>query len=145
MFYKDIKLADDEIYLSLTGTFEAIPEKKWVPGYKFDICLLNNTIVGHCNLKLDNSELTKYCGNIGYKIFEEFRGCRYSAKASKLLLGLAKKHNLKYVTITCEAKNIASNKICQFLNAQFIETADIPKNHEMYFNCKKVNIYKINL
>ena len=145
-FFDTSNLKDNEIYLSLTGTYEEIPEKKWVPSYSFDICLLDGTKIGFCNFRIDNSELTKYCGNIGYGIDENYRGHHYSACASKLLLKLAKKHNLKYVLINCEPDNIVSNKICQSLNAEFIETVDIPKTHEMYYEGKRqMNIYKIKI
>jgi len=145
MFYTDLKLNDNEISLLLTETADALPEKKWVPCYKFDICLSDGTKAGSCNLKIDNSELTKYCGNIGYEIDEKYRGHHYSAKAAQLLLPLAKKHNLKYVLITCSPENTASNKICAYLKAEFIETADVPKDHEMYPRRKQLNIYRINL
>lgn len=146
MFYTKLNLKDNKIYLHLTGTYEAIPGKKWVPSYSFDICLKDGTKVGFCNFRVDNSELTKYCGNIGYGIDEKYRGHHYSAIASKLLLKLAKKHNLDYVLINCEPDNIASNKICQLLGAEFIETVDIPKTHEMYLEGKRqMNIYQINL
>jgi len=83
-------LRNDEIYLSLVKTSEAIPKRKWVPCYYFEIYLANNTKIGKCNLKIDNSDLTKYCGNIGYEIYEKYRGRRYPPKASNLLLQLAK-------------------------------------------------------
>ena len=142
--YNDDDLRDDEIYLALIGTFEADVRRKWVPFYAFNICLLDGTRVGLCNLKIDNSELTKYCGNIGYEVDEEYRGNKYSLKASKLLLNLAKKHNLEYVAINCEPDNLASNKICQLLDAKYTETIDIPSDNEMYKEGKRqMNIYKI--
>jgi tagatose 1,6-diphosphate aldolase len=145
-FFNTNDLRDNEIYLALIATHEAIPEKKWVASYSFNICLLDGTKIGFCNFRIDNSELTKYCGNIGYGIDEKYRGHRYSASASKLLLPLAKKHGLKYVLINCEPDNAASNKICQLLNAKFTETVDIPETHEMYQEGKRqMNIYKIKL
>jgi len=145
-FYDTNDLKDKEIYLSLTGTYEAIPDKGYVPSYSFDICILDGAKVGFCNFRIDNSELTKYCGNISYGIDEKYRGNKYSLKASKLLLQLAKKHDLKYVLINCEPSNIASNKICQLLNAKFIQTVNIPKTHEMYQEGKRqMNIYKISI
>ena len=145
IFFDTNDLKDSEIYLSLTKICEAIPEKKWVPFYYFDICLLNGIKVGECNLKVDNSELTKFCGNIGYSVIEKFRGNYYSAKAAKLLLKLAKKHNLNYVSITCSPNNTASNKIYKSLNAEFIKTVDVLKNHEIFNQYKKLNIYKIKI
>ena len=147
MFFFDTNdLKTSEIYLSLVGTYEADIKKSWVPSYRFDICLLDGTKIGVCNLRIDNTELTKYCGNIGYIIDEKYRGNKYSLKASKLVLGLAKKHGLKYVLVNCEPENIASNKICKLLNADFVETVDIPETHEMYEQgTRRMNIYKIDL
>lgn len=145
IFYNDIDLRDDEIHLLLVAMNEAVPEKKWVPSYGFDICLLDGTKVGICNLKIDNTELTKYCGNIGYSIIENYRGNKYSLRASKLLLKLAQMHNLKYVAITCAPDNFASNRICELLGAKFIENVFVPESHEMYSEYKKLNIYKIEL
>ena len=130
----------------MIGTFEADVKRKWVPYYQFKICLLDGTPVGNCNLKIDNTILTKYCGNIGYNIFEQYRGNHYSLKASKLLLQLARKHKLKYILINCEPTNKASNRICQLLNAKFIQKVNVPKAHAMYKEGKReINIYKIEL
>ena len=146
VFYETTNLKDDEIFLSLVGAFEADIKRKWVPYYQFKICLLDGTYIGDCNLKIDNSILTKYCGNIGYSILEQYRGNHYSLKASKLLLQLAIKHKLKYVLINCEPTNKASNRICQLLNAEFIKTVNIPKTHEMYEQgTREINIYKVLL
>lgn len=70
IFYDTNDLKTSEIYLSLIKTHEADIERKWVPSYQFDICLLDGTKIGFCNLRIDNTELTKYCGNIGYGIDE---------------------------------------------------------------------------
>ena len=145
-FFNTDDLKDNEIQLVLLATHEENKERKWVPYYQFNIYLLDNTKIGKCNLRIDNSDLTKYCGNIGYEIDEIYRGKHYSLKASKLLLKLAKKHNLNYVLINCEPNNIASNKICQSLGAKYTETIDIPESHEMYQEGKRqMNIYKIDL
>ena len=145
-FFNTNDLRDEEIYLALIGTFEADVRRKWVPFYAFNICLLDGTRVGLCNLKIDNTELTKYCGNIGYEVDEEFRGHKYSLKASKLLLNLAKKHNMPYIAINCEPDNPASNRICQLFGAEYIETVDIPQEHEMYKEGKRqMNVYRIKI
>lgn len=146
IFFDTNDLKDNEIYLYLTGTSKEIPKKKWVPSYSFDICLLDGTKIGFCNFRVDNSELTKYCGNIGYGIDENYRGYHYSLKASKLLLKLGKKHDLNYILINCEPNNVASNKICRLLGAKFIKTLDIPETHEMYLEGKRqMNVYKVEI
>lgn len=144
-FFDTHDLFNSEIRLSLIETCDAVPEKKWVACYKFNVCLLNNEVVGHSNIKIDNSKLTEYCGDIGYDIDEKYRGNKYSAKAAKLLLKLARKHFLKYVLITCSPDNIASNKICQTLGADLIDTKEVPQDHEMYQEYKKLNVYRIDL
>ena len=145
-FFDTEDLKDYEIFLSLKGTFDADTKRKWVPYYSFDIHLLNGGKIGFCNLRIDNSILTYYCGNIGFGIDEEYRGRHYSLKAVKLLLKQAEKHNLKYVLITAEPDNQASNKICRLSGAEFIETAAVPKDHEMYLQGKQfLNIYKTAL
>lgn len=45
-FFDTSDLNDNEIYLSLIKTGEGIPKKGWVPGYSFDICLLDGTKIG---------------------------------------------------------------------------------------------------
>ena len=145
IFYDTSDLKNDEIYLSLTATGEAIPEDTWVPGYTFDICLSDGTKVGLCNFKIDNSELTEYCGNIGYSIFEQYRGNKYSLKASKLLLKLAQKYDLQYVLISCLPDSKVSNKICRLLNTKCIKSADTPHNYEIFIENKNLNICKMDI
>lgn len=52
MFYDVTDLKTDEIVLKLTKTCEEQPEKRWLPAYYFDICLLNGTPIGTCDLRV---------------------------------------------------------------------------------------------
>ena len=52
MFYNTENLKDNEIYLSLRKTCDAQPEKAWLPAYYFDICLLDGTKIGVCDLRM---------------------------------------------------------------------------------------------
>ncbi|MCL2776030.1 MAG: GNAT family N-acetyltransferase [Oscillospiraceae bacterium] len=61
----------------------------------------------------------KYGGNIGYDIDEPYRGSKYSLKACKLLLILAKQHDMKSVYITCDPENRASRRVCELLGAEY--------------------------
>ena len=146
MFYDTHDLKDKEIYLHLNRTCEAQPEKKWLPAYYFDICLLGGQKIGYCDLRIGHNEKTYIGGNIGYGIDEGFRGNRYAAKACRLLFHQARKHGMEYLIITCDPANIPSAKTCEYAGGVFLEVADIPEDNEMYTEGKrKVNIYKFDI
>ena len=131
--FLDIKdLKDKEIYLKLNKTSDANIEKQFVSAYHFDICLLDDTTIGKCDLRVGHNNKTYIGGNIGYGIDEQYRGHHYAAKACKLLFKLARKHNMEYLIITCDPSNIASSKTCEMLKGKYIEIIDIPKDNEMY-------------
>lgn len=146
MFYKDSDLKDNEICLKITKTVNAQPKKHYVPAYYFDICLLDGTKVGSCDLRIGHNDNTYIGGNIGYSILEQYRGHRYAAKAVKILFKLAKKHDMKYLIITCSPTNLASKKTCEICGGFYIETAKIPENNDMYLFGQRENlIYKFDL
>lgn len=139
-------LKTDEIFLKLDHTCEADPEKQWVPAYYFDICLPDGTSIGHCDLRIGHNQKLYVGGNIGYGIDEPYRGHRYAAKACKLLFGLAKRHGLDYVIITCQPDNIASARTCEIAGGEFLEIADIPEFSEMYAEGKRqVRVYRFEI
>jgi tagatose 1,6-diphosphate aldolase len=146
MFYDTNDLRNDEIMLLLQSTCDAQPEKDWLPAYYFNICLLDGTKIGYCDLRIGHNHKTYIGGNIGYGIDEAYRGHHYASKACKLLYTLAKKHGLSYLLITCDPENMASSKTCQLTGGKYIETADIPQDHEMFIEGKrKVMIYRFDM
>ena len=146
MFYDCLDLKDNEIVLKLTKTTEAQPEKKWVPAYFFDICLLDGTKIGSCDIRIGHNEKTYIGGNVGYNIDEPFRGHRYAAKTLKILFELAKKHDMKYLIVTCDPTNYASSKTCQIAGGVLLETAKVPEDNEMYKDgLREVLVYKFEL
>lgn len=146
MFFKDIDLHDDELKLVLRETKEAIPERKHVPAYCFDIALLDGTVVGNCSLKIWHTPVIWFAGNIGYEIYEPYRGHRYASKACRLLYPLAIRHNLDYLIITCNVSNAASERSIQLAGGMFIAEQDVPQDYEQYRKgSKRVRIYKVLL
>ncbi len=146
MFYAVDDLRDTEICLKLKNTCEAQPEKRWLPAYYFDICLLDGKHIGHCDLRIGHNDKTYIGGNIGYGIDEEYRGNHYAAKACRLLFKQAKKHSMDYLIITCVPENIASARTCELAGGSFLEIADIPEDNEMYEEGKrKVSIYRFDI
>ena len=146
MFFTDIDLHDDEIKLVLRETKEAIPERKHVPVYCFDIALLDDTVVGTISLKIWHTPVIWFAGNIGYEVYEPYRGHHYAAKACRLLYPLAIRHNLDYLIITCNVSNVASERSIQLAGGMFISEEDVPQDYEQYQRgSKRVRIYKVLL
>lgn len=133
MFLDTRDLRNDEIYLYLYRTLDENKEKGYVPAYYFKIIRCeDDTEIGQCDLRIGHNDNTKYGGNIGYEIYEVFRGNHYAAKACKLLFTLAKKHKMKELIITCASDNIASRKTCEYAGAKFLGIIDVPEWHELY-------------
>ena len=132
-FYDTSELADDEIRLQLIETKPADPQKNRVPSYRFSIIKLDSgEIAGRCDLRVGFNKSIFYSGNIGYHVFEPYRGRHYAAKACKLLLKLAKQHKMPQVVITCRPDNLASRKTCMFLGARFSGVVKLPSDHDLY-------------
>lgn len=97
-------------------------------------------------MRVGHNDNTKFGGNIGYEIYEPFRGNNYASKACKLLFILAKKHKMDEVIITCSPENIASRKTCEYSGAKLKGIIDVPPWHEMFkTGRKKTCQYVINL
>lgn len=139
-------LRDGEILLQLDHTCQAQPEKRWLPAYYFAICLPDGTRIGACDLRIGHNDKTYIGGNIGYAIDAPYRGHRYAAKACALLFRQAVKHHMDHVIITCVPENRASARTCELAGGQYLETALIPVDNEMYAEGKRqVRIYRFDL
>lgn len=124
-------LRNDEITLKLVKTADGDPEKGWVPAYHFAICSPAGERMGECDLRIGHNDLLYYGGNIGYRVEEPYRGHHYAGKACELLFGLAKKHGLGYVIITCNPDNYASRKTCEYAGGTLLEIVDLPEDNDM--------------
>lgn len=143
----DIKLSDEDIYLELDKQSGA--EGDHPPSYLFSIKKTkDNVTVGKCSFRVGDSDNRhiKYGGNIGYEIDEPFRGNKYSLKACKLLLALARSYNMKSVLITCAPENKASRRICALLGARLITILDLPEDDYNYIKhgTKQHCVYKLD-
>ncbi|MBP3637317.1 MAG: GNAT family N-acetyltransferase [Clostridia bacterium] len=146
MFFDGDDLRDGEIFLRLKSTCEARPEKRWLPAYYFDICLVDGTSVGYCDLRIGHNDKTYVGGNIGYGVHEPYRGHHYAAKACQLLFRQARKHGMDHVYITCVPDNAPSARTCELAGGILIEVADVPRDNEMYLEGKrKVRVYRFEL
>ena len=128
------ELIDGDLQLVLKEKTIADESKGFVPAYGFDMVLTGTaTRVGYINFRIGMTEhLVRYAGHIGYGVEPEYRGHRYAAKACKLLLPLAQRHDLKTLWITVTPENAASRRTCEILGAKFVEIVDLPKDTDMY-------------
>lgn len=138
MFLDTGDLKNKEIYFLLYKTADENFEKMYLPAYYFKIMRSDDdTELGKCDLRIGHNENTKYGGNIGYEIYESFRGNRYASEACKLLFKLAKKHKMKKLIITCAPENIASRRTCEYSGGEFIGIIDVPDWHQLYKDGQK--------
>ena len=146
MFFNTDFLKDYEIFLKLDKTLNADEKKQCLPAYYFKICKVDGTEIGKCDLRIGHNLNTYYGGNIGYTINPEYRGNHFASKACLLLFKLAKKHDMKYIIITCNPDNIASRKTCQHAGGTLEKIIDLPIDNEMYLQGSKEKfIYKFLL
>lgn len=135
-------LTDGEIELFCVAKKPAIPEKKWVPAYVFEI-RRDGTRVGELNLRIGYTDSLYYGGQIGYSVEEQHRGHGYAEKACRLVAPVIRAHGMKKVLITNEHTNIASRCTCEKLGAKFIRKARLPEWHDLYKEGQRyVNIFE---
>ena len=147
MFYNTKFLKNDEIFLSLDKIQEENLEKRLVDSYFFKICLSSDeTEVGGCSFRPGNTQSLFFRGNIGFEVYEPYRGNYYSGKACLLLFDLARKHDMNYLYITCNPDNIASKKNCEYAGGVLIATVDLPADTDMYVKGERHKcIYQFDL
>ena len=130
-FFDVTVLTDGEILLMLDKTVPGIPEEEWSPSYHFTICDRAGNKAGSCDLRIGHSRKLYYGGNIGYRVEEPYRGNHYAGKACRLLFGLAKRHGLDYLIITCNPDNYPSRKTCEYAGGRLLEIVDLPEDNDM--------------
>ena len=145
-FYGTEDLKSDEIALKLMRTTNGNAERGWVPAYHFRICGVDGTEYGVCDLRIGDNENTYYGGNIGYEVYEPFRGHHYAGKACQLMFQQARKHGMDHLIITCNPDNTASSHTCMWLGGELLEVVDLPEDNDMYQEGERQkNIYRFDL
>jgi predicted acetyltransferase len=126
-------LTGEDLNLQIDEKVPSDEEKGWVPAYKYHMILPGTqTVVGVIDLRIGYQESLYYGGNIGYTVYEDYRGHHFAGKACLLLKQVAIAHNMKKLIITCNPENIPSRKTCEYVGAQFIEIVDLPPYNDMY-------------
>lgn len=143
-FFNDFDiLSDNEITLKISQKYQG--DNELLPFYYYDI-YVDETVVGKISIRIGNNYHSYYNGHIGYEIDKEYRGSNYAYKASKLVLQVAKAHNMTELILTCDESNNASYKTIEKLGAELIEIVKPPKDYFAYReDMEKQRIYKLSL
>ena len=92
-----------------------------------------NEKIGECDLRVGMNDELYYAGNIGYRIYEPYRGHGYAYEAAKMLMRIAREiHGFDEIILTCSPDNIASRKTLEKLGGVLVETVNVPSWHWLY-------------
>jgi tagatose 1,6-diphosphate aldolase len=127
------ELVDGDLELRLLFCFPGDPQRGMVPSYEFQMQLTGSaTRIGGISLRVGDTEHIIYVGHIGYGVTKGFRGHHYAARATRLLIPLARAHGMKELWITTDPDNRASQRTCESLGAEYIETVPVPPTDSLY-------------
>jgi tagatose 1,6-diphosphate aldolase len=131
--YDPGQLVDGDLELVLVGETKS-GLSPFAPIYRFRMVLPGQQgHIGRIQLRVRNTHHTlMYEGHVGYRVFPEYRGHRYAARACRLLVPLARRHGMEALWITCDPDNAASRRTCELAGAQLVEIVDVPEESDMY-------------
>lgn len=138
----------DRIDLKIEHIRQASSSNSYVPSEIYGIYRHGESRkIGECDLRIGMNEELYYAGNIGYRIYEAYRGHGYALDAAKTLMEIAKtRHGMSELILTCSPDNIPSRKTLEKLGGELIETIDVPSWHWLYQRGETVkNIYRFIL
>ena len=83
--------------------------------------------VGKISLRLGHNYHSYWNGNVGYEVGEPYRGHHYAAIALKMILPLARAHDMDHLIISCDEDNAASYKTIERCGGTFSKSHIRPK------------------
>lgn len=107
-----------------------------VPTLSYDISVPElERIVGTVEYRFETGRDLKFYGNIGYVIYQPYRGHGFAYQSCMMLLELLKKEHpeLHEVYITCNPDNVPSKKTIQKIPGTYLGTVDVDRDHELYY------------
>lgn len=133
-FIENLVMVDEELSLRFAGKERVSPPDTDVVAYHFTmIHTRTGEEMGRINIKARYTEnIIRYRGNIGYTVYEKYRGNHYSSRSCRLLVPVIRFLKLNPVYITCNADNTASRKNVEALGAEFLGTEIIPESSPYY-------------
>ena len=122
-------------------------DDKIIPFYYYDIYL--NQIdkpIGKISIRIGHNQHSYYNGNIGYEVDEPYRGHGYAAQAVKMVLDVARFHQMSELIIACSEDNFPSRRVIEKLKATHLDTLVPPPSYVFYYEGMKAkSIYRLDL
>lgn len=139
-------LNNSEIDLKVSKEEESVAKYGGAPVYYFDVLNVDKDKIGVAELRVGHNDELYYYGNIFVKIDPRYEGFKYGYKVSKLLLKLAKKHEMGYVSITCKEDDYKCKSTCEQLGMKLLDVATLPDNHPIHrMGIDKASIYVLDI
>jgi predicted acetyltransferase len=125
-------LAGDSVCLRLSESYAADDSPWRVPAYRFAI-VHENERVGTIGLRVStDNDLVRLAGQIGFVIDAQHRGQGLAGTAVRLLLPLARHHDICCIWFTTTNENAASRRVLEKLGAVLAEVVPIPPSYPSY-------------
>lgn len=139
-------LIDRDLQLVLADREPYNPSTGWVPTYRFEMRSAGR-YAGAISLRVANTpSIVLYLGHIGYGVELGFRGRHFAARSCRLLIPLARHHQLDPLWITCNPDNIASRRSCELAGATLVEIVDVPPEEPLHQRGEKQKCrYRLDL
>jgi predicted acetyltransferase len=107
-----------------------------VPAYHFWMLWRDGSplpkVAGGLTLRVGRSrEVELYRGHIGYNVYPPARGHHFAERATRLVLPLAHRHDLRPLWLTCNPENAASRRTIERLGGKLVETIELPPDHPL--------------
>ena len=132
-------LSDGVVDLIIQHRMPAVPAQALLPSYHFCISPHNQYLAaGRIDIRIGHNHETRYVGNIGYSVFEPYRGRHYALRACRLVRRIALEHGIHKLIITCNPDNLPSKRTCEGLGAKLLEVVDLPPNSRLYQRGERV-------
>lgn len=139
-------LNNSEIELKVTKEDPSVDKYGGAPVYYFDVLNVDKDKIGVAELRVGHNDELYYYGNIYVKIDPRYEGFKYGYKVSKLLLKLAKKHEMGYVSITCATSDLKCKSTCEQLGMKLLEDSQLPEDHPIRkIGIENASIYVLDL
>jgi len=121
----------EEIHIRLKRIIPGDYRHQLCPTHQFEV-FRDWYLVGVINFRIGQSrQIMRYAGQIGYTIYEPFRGHRYATKA----LGALLPHGFAYfptLFITCDPDHVASIRTIEAFPHDYHGIVEIPRSNRMY-------------
>jgi predicted acetyltransferase len=120
-------LIDKDLRLILKESGLASGPDATVPVYKFKMAHIHSGVtMGEINLRAGYTEnIELYRGNIGFTVYEGFRGDHLSGRSCLLLKPFIGSLGLETIWLTCNADNVASERNLVYIGAQYVDTTHV--------------------